>query len=116
VDCINRGRDYQRVGNRRGLFPRLELQKGGYARLQRRTVIGLDHKTGPHTKEVWTGKIRLVVQQGFDLLWVQVNASAEYTKSIKILPVPGRSCEHGRKGAHRSSNQPVKADGHSSFK
>jgi hypothetical protein len=56
VDCINRGWDYQRVGGWRGLFPRLELQKGGYARSQRRTVIGLDHKTGPHTKEVWTGK------------------------------------------------------------
>jgi hypothetical protein len=54
VDCINRDRDYQRVGGRRGLFSRLELQKGGYARSWRRTVIGLDHKTRPHTKEVWT--------------------------------------------------------------
>jgi hypothetical protein len=54
-----------------------------------------------------------VVQQGVDLLWVQVTTSAECTKSIWILPVLGRSYEHGRKGAHRSSNQPMKADGHS---
>jgi hypothetical protein len=25
--------------------------------------------TRPHTKEVWTGKIRPVLQQGFDLFW-----------------------------------------------
>jgi hypothetical protein len=40
----------------------------------------LGSSTGPHTKEVWTGKIRLVVQQGFDLLWVQVTTSAECKK------------------------------------
>jgi hypothetical protein len=56
------------------------------------------------------GKVRMVVQQGVDILWVQVTTSAECTKSIKILPVPGRSYEHSWKGAHRSSNQPVKAD------
>jgi hypothetical protein len=61
------------------------------------------------------GKVRPVVQQSVDLLWVQVTTSAECTKSIKILPVLGRSYEHRRKGAHRSSNQPVKTDGHSSF-
>jgi hypothetical protein len=61
------------------------------------------------------GKVRPVVQQSVDLLWVQVTTSAECTKSIKILPVPGRSYEHGRKGAHRSSNQAVKTDGHSSL-
>jgi hypothetical protein len=60
-------------------------------------------------------KVRPVVQQGFDLLWVQVTTSAECTKSIKILPVLGRSYECGRKGSHRSSNQPVKTDRHSSF-
>jgi hypothetical protein len=59
-------------------------------------------------------KVRPVMQQSVDLLWVQVTTSAECTKSIKILPVPRRSYEHGRKGAHRSSNQPVKTDGHSS--
>jgi hypothetical protein len=58
-------------------------------------------------------KVRPVVQQSVDLLWVQVITSAECTKSIKILAVPGRSYEHGRKGAHRSSNQPVKTDEHS---
>jgi hypothetical protein len=36
--------------------------------------------TGPHTKEVWTGKICLVVQQGFDGLWVQVTTSVECNK------------------------------------
>jgi hypothetical protein len=59
------------------------------------------------------GKVRPVVQQGVDLLWVLVTTSAECTKSMKILPVPGRSYEHGRKGAHRSYNQPVKTDEHS---
>jgi hypothetical protein len=42
--------------DRRGFFPRLELQKGGYAWSWGRIVIGLDHMTRPHTKEVWTGK------------------------------------------------------------
>jgi hypothetical protein len=36
--------------------------------------------TRPHTKEVWTGKIRLVVQQGIDSLWVQVTTSTECKK------------------------------------
>jgi hypothetical protein len=40
----------------------------------------LGSSTGPHTKEVWTGKIHLVVQQGFDFLWVQVTTSAECKK------------------------------------
>jgi hypothetical protein len=61
------------------------------------------------------GKVHPVVQQSVDLLWIQVTTSAECTKSIKILPVLGRSYEHGRKGAHRSSNQPVKTDGHNSY-
>jgi hypothetical protein len=61
------------------------------------------------------GKVRPVVQQTIDLLWVQVTTSAECTKSIKILPVLGRSYEHGRKGSYRSSNQPVKTGGHSSL-
>jgi hypothetical protein len=59
------------------------------------------------------GKVRPVVQQSVDLLWVQVTTSADCTKSIKILPVPGRSYEHDRKGAHRSFNKPVKTDEHS---
>jgi hypothetical protein len=58
-------------------------------------------------------KVHPVAQQGVDLLWVKLTTSAECTKSIKILPVPGRSYEHGRKGTHRSSNQPVKTDEHS---
>jgi hypothetical protein len=58
----------------------MDLQKGGSAGLWRKIVIGLDHKTGPHTKEAWIGKIRLVVEQGFDLSWVQVTTSAECKK------------------------------------
>jgi hypothetical protein len=42
----------------------------------------LGSSTGPHTKEVWIGKIRLVVQQGFDLLWVRVTTSAECNKVL----------------------------------
>jgi hypothetical protein len=75
----------------------------------------LGSSTGPHTKISMDGKVRPVVQQRVDLSWVQVATSAECTKSIKILPVPGRSCERDRKGAHQSSNQPVKTGGHSSF-
>jgi hypothetical protein len=72
------------------------------------------HDWAPYKRSM-DGKVRPVVQQGIDLLWLQVTTSAECIKSIKILHVPGRSCKRGRKGAHRSSNQPVKADGHSSF-
>jgi hypothetical protein len=36
--------------------------------------------TRPHTKEVWTGLTRLVEQQGFDILWVQVTTSTECKK------------------------------------
>jgi hypothetical protein len=45
-----------------------------------RNSYWLGSLTGPHTKEVWTGKTRLVEQQGFDLLWVQVTTTAEYKK------------------------------------
>jgi hypothetical protein len=72
------------------------------------------HDWAPYKKSM-DGKVRPIVQQSIDLLWVQVITSAECTKSIKILPVPGRSYERGKKGAHRSSNQPVKTDGYSSF-
>jgi hypothetical protein len=55
------------------------LQKGGYAGSQRRTVIGLDHRLGPIHKKC--GRARdSDVQQGFDLLWVQVTTSAECKK------------------------------------
>jgi hypothetical protein len=91
------------------------LTNGWAAGSRRRTVIGLDHQLGPIQK-----KYRRESMPGcaasIDLSWVQVTTSAEYTKSIKILLVPGRSYECGRKGAHRSSNQPVKTDEHSSFK
>jgi hypothetical protein len=62
------------------------LQKGGHAWSRRRAVIGLDHKTGPHTKEVWIGKTRLVVQQGFDLSWVKQRTSIECIKLWLITP------------------------------
>jgi hypothetical protein len=79
MDCVNRGRDYIRVGGRRGLFPRLELQKGGYAGSRRRIVIGLDHQLGPTHKKCGRASYS-DVQQGFDLLWVQVTTSAECTE------------------------------------
>jgi hypothetical protein len=77
----------------------MDLQMGGSAGSRRRIVIGLDHRLGPIQRKCGQAHDS-EVQQGFDLLWV--------------LSVSGRSCERGRKGAHRSSNQPVKADGHSS--
>jgi hypothetical protein len=72
------------------------------------------HDWAPYKRSM-DRKVRPVVQQGIDLLSVQVTTSTECTKSIKILPVPERSYEHSRKGGHRSSNQPVNTDGHSSF-
>jgi hypothetical protein len=77
-------------------------------------MIGLDQRLG-HILRKYGREVHPVVQQIIDLLWVQVTTSAECTKRIKILPVPGRIYEHDRKGAHRSSNQPVKTDGHSSL-
>jgi hypothetical protein len=49
---------------------RANLQKGRYAGSQRRTVIGLGSSTGPHTKEVWTGKyarscIKALISYGY---------------------------------------------------
>jgi hypothetical protein len=93
---LNRGRDYLRVGGRRGLsqsrldlpqcvggrrglFSRLELQKGGCMGSRRRTVIGLDHRLGPTHKKCGRASYS-EVQQGFDLLWVQVTTSAECKK------------------------------------
>jgi hypothetical protein len=90
------------------------LTKGWVCGVTEKNGDWLGSSTGPHTKEVWTGKYARLCSS-VDLSWVQVTTSAECTKSIKILPVPGRSYERGRKGAYRSSNQPVKTDGHSSF-
>jgi hypothetical protein len=62
-----------------GSEPKLELQKGGYAGSRRRTVIGLDHRLGPtHEKCGWESYSD--VQQGFDILWVQVTTSVECKK------------------------------------
>jgi hypothetical protein len=58
----------------------------------------LGSMTGPHTKEVWTGKIRPVVQQGFDLFWK--DTPLQSVQRCDMLPlVRGRSCERYRKGA-----------------
>jgi hypothetical protein len=52
---------------------------GGSAGSRRRTVIGLDQWLGPtHEKCGWESYSD--VQQGFDLLWVQVTTSAECKK------------------------------------
>jgi hypothetical protein len=54
--------------------------------------------TGPHTKEVWMGKVRPVVQQGFDLFWKDIPLQS--VKRYDILPlVPGRSYERCREGS-----------------
>jgi hypothetical protein len=54
--------------------------KGWVCKVAEEDSDWLGSSTGPHTKKVWTRKIRLVVQQGFDLLWVQVTTSAECKK------------------------------------
>jgi hypothetical protein len=53
----------------------MDLQKGWYAGSRRRTVIGLDHKTGPIQRKCGRAH-NSDVQQGFDLSWVQVTTSA----------------------------------------
>jgi hypothetical protein len=58
---------------------RADLQKGGYAGSQRRTVIGLIIDRAPYQGSM-DGKVHQVVQQGFDHLWVQVTTSAECKK------------------------------------
>jgi hypothetical protein len=62
-----------------GSVPKLELQKGTYAGLRRRTMIGFDHRLGP-THEKCGRENYSDVQQGFDLLWVQATTSAECKK------------------------------------
>jgi hypothetical protein len=41
--------------------------------------------TGPHTNEVWTGKIRPVVQQGFDIFWKDTPLSS--VQRCDLLPL-----------------------------
>jgi hypothetical protein len=80
VDFVNRGWDYLRVGGWRGLFPRLELQKGGYAGLRKKDSDWLGSQDWAPYQGSMDGKVRPVVQQGFDLLWVQVTISTECKK------------------------------------
>jgi hypothetical protein len=56
------------------------IKKGWVCGVAEEDSDWLGSSTGPHTKEVWIGKIRLVVQQGFDLLWVQVTTSTKCKK------------------------------------
>ena len=44
---------------------------GGHAGLLEKHGEWLGSSTGPHTKESVDGKVRPVVQQGVDLLWVK---------------------------------------------
>jgi hypothetical protein len=54
-------------------------KKGGYARSREGTVIGSDHWPGPTQRKCgWASNSD--VQQGFDLLWVQVTTSVECKK------------------------------------
>jgi hypothetical protein len=73
------------------------LINGWVCRVAEKNDDWLGSSTGPHTKRSMDGKVHPVVQQSVDLSWVQVTTSAECIKSIRILPVPGRSCERGRK-------------------
>jgi hypothetical protein len=54
--------------------------KGWVCEVAEKDSDWLGSMTRSHTKEVWTRKIHLVVQQGLDLLWVQVTTSAECKK------------------------------------
>jgi hypothetical protein len=56
------------------------LTNGWVCRVVEKNSDWLGSSTGPDTKEVWTGKTRLVEQQGFDLLWVQVTTTSECKK------------------------------------
>jgi hypothetical protein len=56
-----------------------DLKKGGYAGSWRRTVIGLDHRLGITPRKCGR-RSSSDVQQGFDLLWVQVTTSTECKK------------------------------------
>jgi hypothetical protein len=61
----------------------------------------LGSMTGPHTKEVWIGKTRLVVHKGFDLFWN--DAPLQSVKGCGMLPlVPGWRCERCRKSADKA--------------
>jgi hypothetical protein len=56
------------------------LTNGWVCEVAEKNSDWLGSSTGPHTKEVWTGKTRLVEQQGFGLLWVQVTTTLECKK------------------------------------
>jgi hypothetical protein len=62
-----------------GSEPKLEPQKGGYARSREGTVIGSDQQLGPTHKK--SGRaLDSDMQQSLDLLWVQVTTSVECKK------------------------------------
>jgi hypothetical protein len=57
----------------------MDLQKGGSAGSRTRTLFGLDHQLGPTQRKCGRAS-NSVVQQIFDLSWVQVTTSAECKK------------------------------------
>jgi hypothetical protein len=84
-----------------GSKPKLEPQKGRYARSQEGIVIGSDHWLGPtHEKCGWESYSD--VQQSLDLLWVQVTTSAECKK------VSGYSL-FGEGAANTAGKEPIEA-------
>ena len=76
----------------------LSIHNGRHTGSREGAVIGFDHMSGPHTKGVWTGISCPVVQQGVESLMGKVTTSAECMNCDMLLPVPGRSDEHSRKG------------------
>jgi hypothetical protein len=80
VDCVNRGQNYHKRRRLVWIVSKVGTTKRWVCRVAEKDSDWLGSSTRPHTKEVWTGMTCLVVQQGFDLLWVQVTTSAECKK------------------------------------
>jgi hypothetical protein len=96
VGKLNRGRDYLRVGGRHGLYqsrsglPKSRMParivsevgttKGWVCEVAEEDSDWLGSQDWAPYQGIMDGKVRPVVQQGFDLLWVQVTTSAECKK------------------------------------
>jgi hypothetical protein len=59
------------------------LTKGWVCGVVEKNSDWLGSSTGPHTKRGMDGKVCPVVQQSFDLSWVQVITSAECKKVLR---------------------------------
>ena len=90
----------------------MHRSNGGFAGMVERRSDWFGLLTGPHTKEVWTGKIRLVLQQGLDLLWVKQRTSAECIKVTCYSTFQDGTTNAAGKEAPQSAS-PVTPDEHS---